>query len=310
MFQILALDGGGIRGIFSAAVLAAVEQDLGVRVVDHFDLIAGTSTGGIIALALGLGHSPQDIVDFYVSEGSNIFANPFHLRSVKRLVRAKFDGRALVDALQRIFGDRKLGDSSKRLIIPSYNLGEDDVYLFRTAHHARLRRDYRVPAWMVAQATTAAPTYFPAARCVDQLRLVDGGVFANNPSLIAYIEAVATLGTEPDEIRVLNLGTCDSLEHRGGSLDRGGLFQWGTAGVEVVLRGQSISAAKHLRLLIGDDDLLRIDSPVPAGIFHLDGYKRTSDLVAKAAHHSRVHMPRIEKAFLNHQAPTFTPLYS
>lgn len=190
MFQILSLDGGGIQGIFSAAVLAAIEEDLNVRVIDHFDLIAGTSTGGIIAIGLGLGLSPRQIVDFYLKEGASIFANPFGRASVRRFFRSKFDNGPLIEALQRHFGDKRFGQSTKRLVIPSYNLGEDDVYIFRTAHHPRLRRDFKVPAWKVAQATSAAPTFFPIAQNVDELRLIDGGVWANNPTMVAYIEAV------------------------------------------------------------------------------------------------------------------------
>lgn len=72
-FQILSLDGGGIKGLFSAAVLAKIEEDLGVTVADHFDLITGTSTGGIIALGLGIGLHPREIVHFYVSQGPAIF---------------------------------------------------------------------------------------------------------------------------------------------------------------------------------------------------------------------------------------------
>ena len=82
--------------------------------------------------------------------------------------------------------------------MPSYNVGDDDVYIFRTPHAERLRRDYRVPAWKVALATSAAPTYFPACREVDQLRLIDGGVWANNPAMVGIIEAVGTLGVALD----------------------------------------------------------------------------------------------------------------
>jgi len=91
-FQILSLDGGGIRGVFSAAILAAIEEDLNVHLVDHFDLIAGTSTGGIIALALGLGLRPADILAFYIEHGPRIFSNPLGLRSAlwkEPLPRAK-----------------------------------------------------------------------------------------------------------------------------------------------------------------------------------------------------------------------------
>ena len=263
MFQMLCLDGGGIRGVFSAAVLAAIEEDLNVCAVDHFDLIAGTSTGGIIALALGLGLTPKDILEFYLREGAAIFANFLGLGSLRRVFRAKFEDATLVAALQKYFGDKRFGESSKRLVIPSYNLGEDDVYIFRTAHHARLRRDFKVQAWKVAQATSAAPTYFPACQSIDHLRLVDGGVWANNPSMVAYIEAVGTLDVPSDEIRILNLGTCDFINARSSSLNNGGLWQWRNSALDVVLRGQSASVAKHVRFLIGDENLLRVDPPVP-----------------------------------------------
>ena len=128
---------------FRAAVLAAFEEDLGTTVIDHFDLIAGTSTGGIITLALGLGFRPQEIVEFYLNEGALIFRNSLGLASIRRLFRNKFGDAILSAVLQKYFGDRRFGDSSKRLVIPSYNVGEDDVYIFRTAHHARLRRDSR-----------------------------------------------------------------------------------------------------------------------------------------------------------------------
>jgi patatin-like phospholipase/acyl hydrolase len=309
VFQILTLDGGGIRGLFAAAVLAAIEDDLRIKIIDHFDLIAGTSTGGIIAIALGLGLTPREIVNFYLDEGASIFRNPMGIATVRQYFRSKFDNGPLIQALQKYFGDKTFGASSKRLVIPSYNLGEDDVYIFRTAHHVRLRRDYKVPAWKVAQATSAAPTYFPASRNVDQLRLIDGGVWANNPTMVAYIEAVGTLGISSDEIRILNIGTCDEINARSSWLDQGGFFQWRKSGVDVVLRGQSASAAKHVRFLIGDDNLFRIDPPVPAGFLSLDAFRRSSDLIGKAAHHSRVHMPQIERLFLHHQAPVFTPIY-
>jgi uncharacterized protein len=93
-FQILALDGGGIRGIFSAAILAAIEEDLKICIVDHFDLIAGTSTGGIIAIALGLGLKPREILDFYLREGAAIFANRFKAASLRHLVRRKCKRRS------------------------------------------------------------------------------------------------------------------------------------------------------------------------------------------------------------------------
>jgi patatin-like phospholipase/acyl hydrolase len=308
-FQILALDGGGIKGIFSAAVLAAVEEDLGTHIRDHFDLIAGTSTGGIIAIGLGLGFSPREILEFYLQEGGAIFANHFWTASLRRCIRPKFSSLALASALQKYFRDARFGDSQKRLVIPSYNLGEDDVYIFRTAHHERLRRDYKVAAWKVALSTSSAPTYFPVSREVDKLRLVDGGVWANNPAMVAVIEAHGTLGVPLSSLRVLSLGTCDEISDRKAQLDHGGLWQWRTAAIEVVLRGQSLGVCKHVKFLIGDSNFLRIDPAVPAGILRLDKPAHSNDLIGKAAHYSRNEMPRIRDLFANHRAAQFTPLY-
>ncbi len=153
-FQILALEGGGLKGLFAAAVLAALEKDLGQPLTDHFDLIAGTSAGGIIALGLGAGLTPRAIVEFYIEKGPVIFPDALHrLRSVRHLVQSKYGSSDLRAAVQEIFGDAMLGDSAKQLVVPAYNLDADEVYVFKTAHHEKLRRDYRVPLWEVAMAT-------------------------------------------------------------------------------------------------------------------------------------------------------------
>jgi patatin-like phospholipase/acyl hydrolase len=165
-FQILSLDGGGIKGLFSAAILAFFEEDLKLKIIDHFDLIVGTSTGGIIALALGLGISPREIVEFYVNKGPMIFPK-IKFPRVKQFLKRKYNSKNLEKALIDCFGDKHLADSKKRLVIPSYNISNDDVYLFKTSHHERLRRDYKVPVWKVAMATSAAPTFFSSFREMD-----------------------------------------------------------------------------------------------------------------------------------------------
>ncbi|MRS05906.1 patatin, partial [bacterium] len=131
-FQILSLDGGGIKGLFSAAVLAAIEEDLRLNIVDHFDLIAGTSTGGIIAIGIGLGMSPREIVEFYLREGPKIFPRWLGTKRFQHWAYRKFSSEPLITALQSCFSGKRFGDSKKRLVIPAYNLGEDDVYIFRT----------------------------------------------------------------------------------------------------------------------------------------------------------------------------------
>lgn len=307
-FQILSLDGGGIKGLFSAAVLAFLEDDLNVRVTDHFDLITGTSTGGIIALGLGMGMRPREIVQFYVEHGGAIFKQ-HGLSKIKHLVRSKFDAGSLERELKNLFGDRLLGSCSKRLVIPSYNIGEDDVYLFKTPHHKRFRRDYKVPLWKVAMATSAAPTYFPSFQGLDHIRLVDGGVWANNPTMVAAIEAVSVLDVPLSEIQVLSLGTTNVIKGRSKKLDQGGLWQWRKDAVDVVMRGQSIGVITQTKHLLGKEKVVRLDPSVPDDLFELDKLSEKG-LLSKAAHESRSFSPIFSAMFAAHIAAEFKPAFS
>lgn len=308
-FQILSLDGGGIKGLFSAAVLAHVEEDLNITITDHFDLIVGTSTGGIIALGLGLGLRPKQVVDFYAEKGAAIFRNRLGLRRATHWFFRKYPQTSLRDALRSpdVFGDKKLGDSKKRLVIPSYNLGEDDVYLFKTPHHERLRRDWQVPAWKVALATSAAPTYFPLCCHVDRIRYVDGGIWANNPTMVGITEAVGVLGVGLDEIAVLNLGTSDSVTYRPGRLNWAGKLLWAKPAPHLIMRAQSLGTYTQSAHLIGENNVVRLDPKVPDGLFDLDKAGRTKELMAKASHESRKLAPVFEERFLRHKAPPYSP---
>ena len=311
-FQILSLDGGGIKGLFSAAVLARVEEDLNINITDYFDLIVGTSTGGIIALGLGLGLRPKRIVDFYAEKGPEIFRNWFGIRGATHWLFRKYPQTALRDALRApdVFGDQTLGDSEKRLVIPSYNLGEDDVYLFKTPHHERLKRDWRVPAWKVALATSAAPTYFPLCRHVDHIRHVDGGIWANNPTMVGIVEATSVLGISLNEIAVLNLGTSDSVVYRPGRLNWAGKLLWARPAVDLIMRAQSLGVYTQSVHLIGKNNVVRLDPKVPDGPFDLDKTKRTKELMAKASHESRILAPSLEEQFLQHRALPYYPCHS
>jgi patatin-like phospholipase/acyl hydrolase len=292
-FQILSLDGGGIRGLFSAAVLAAMEEDLGGRVVDRFDLIAGTSTGGIIAIGLGLGLRPSEIVDFYLRWGGRIFHDRSRLRMGLHWLARKYPARHLELALRETLGERLFGESEKRLVVVSYNLGDDDVYLFRTPHAERLRRDYRVPAWKVG----------------DQLRLIDGGIWANNPAMVAVVEAVGTLHVPLESINVLSIGTYDAVTRRPSYLNRGGKLLWASKAAEVLLRATSIGVTNQVRFLVGPDRLLRVDPKVPECDTALDRPRDREALFTRARHHSRVFMPEIASKFSQHVAAPYTPLY-
>ncbi|WP_432098429.1 CBASS cGAMP-activated phospholipase [Streptomyces sp. WAC 04229] len=306
-FQILALDGGGFRGMFSAAVLTRLEEDLGTRIVDHFDLIAGTSTGGIIALGLGLGLSPREILTFYTGHGPRIFRDRSRMRGIRHMVRAKYGAEPLKAALTEVFGDRTFGESSKRLVITSYNVAADDVYLFRTPHLPTLKRDWREKAVNVALATSAAPTYLPGMP-LDGARLIDGGVWANNPTMVALTEAVGPLSVPLKAIRVFSLGTTIDVRSRHRRLDRGGMLPWARDAVEVLMRAQSESAAKQVKHFVGKANVLRLNPTVPTGAVALDKVD-TETLYGLAGHVSRDASPTVHRMFCDHRAPVFAPFY-
>ncbi|MFF9058767.1 CBASS cGAMP-activated phospholipase [Streptomyces sp. NPDC014882] len=306
-FQILALNGGGFRGMFSAAVLTRLEEDLGTRIVDHFDLIAGTSTGGIIALGLGLGLSPREILTFYTEHGPRIFRDRSRMRGIRHLVRAKYGSEPLKAALTEVFGDRTFGESTKRLVITSYNVAADDVYLFRTPHLPTLKRDWREKAVNVALATSAAPTYLPGMP-LDGARLIDGGVWANNPTMVALTEAVGPLSVPLKAIRVFSLGTTIDVRSRHRRLDRGGMLPWARDAVEVLMRAQSESAAKQVKHFVGNANVLRLNPTVPTGAVALDKVD-TETLYGLAGHVSRDASPTVHRMFCDHRAPVFAPFY-
>jgi len=310
-FQVLAIDGGGVRGIFAAALLAGLEEDLGRPIVEMFDLVVGTSTGGIIALGLGAGLSPAQIVDFYVTQQDSIFGNAIGWRKVRQLFVAKYRPGPLEAALRGVFGDMLLGESRVPLVVPSYNLGENDVYLLKTPHHERLRRDHKVPMWQAAMATTAAPTFFPAFRLPNShIRLVDGGVWANNPAMVGVTEAVSMFGLPLDQVRVLSVGTTTSTLTRRSRLDNAGLLRWIRSPnvVELLLNGQSTGAFTQVQHLVGVDNACRLNPPAPDELVALDACD-ARDLIAKAAHHSRIFCPEFDAVFGAHVPDPYVPFH-
>jgi patatin-like phospholipase/acyl hydrolase len=193
-----------------------------------------------------------------------------------------------------------------RLAIPAYDLTNDDVYLFRTPHADFLRRDHREQMIDVALATTAAPTYLPAHR-LRGLRLIDGGMWANNPVLIGIVEAVRVFGKPLSDIAVLSIGTTTEVAIRRHALDRGGLLAWANTAIPVVLRGQSVSARNFAHHILAEDALLRIDPLVPERALRLDGVT-PHELRGRAEHVSRHVSTKVLEMFGRHIARPYVPL--
>lgn len=214
-FQILALSGGGYRGLFTSAILTKLEEQAGRPLHECFDLIAGTSIGGIIALGLGLGKSASSIEKMFRDHGEAIFPKGerpkwFWKRwqyFLHEVARPKYDGTVLRAKIEEVLGkDSRLGDARTRILIPSINMTKGSMQIFKTAHNPKLFNDYKLSAVDIAMATSAAPLYFPMAQ-VGNGNFVDGGIVANAPDLCAVHEAVNFIGQKIDDISVLSIGT-------------------------------------------------------------------------------------------------------
>jgi len=286
-FRILAIDGGGIRGIVPGQILANLEAYLqrlhgqpGLRLADCFDLIAGTSTGGILSCIYLLPDpktgrpqfSAQQAVDLYLNYGDDIFSVPLFKKvsSLGGLTDEKYPAAVLEKTLSTYFGDAKLSQLLRPCAITAYDIAEREVVIFNSRDNLsgeRPDKDFLVRD--VARATSAAPTYFEPANIHALDRsvrpLIDGGVFANNPSLCAYAEfAAAQPGSGVGDIALLALGTGGEEKHFSYSEAKDwGAVEWVRPVIEITLSGVAEAVDYQLRQLFraaaASAQYLRID---------------------------------------------------
>lgn len=245
-FKILSIDGGGIRGIYPAKFLTELEFLLDksgkptTNLNEYFDLICGTSTGGIIALGLALGMKSSEILKLYKDNAGSIFGNK--RGKIRSFFLPMHDTEDLENLLIENYskysddGDTRLGHAKTRVCIPVYNGGSGRVSILKTAHHDDLFRDYQYPAHDVALSTAAAPFYFKphsfAYRKKGETNQntvtnnYDGGMFANNPTLIGLLEAIETLNVPMEQLKILSIGT-GRKTYKEESTDKGwGISYW------------------------------------------------------------------------------------
>jgi patatin-like phospholipase/acyl hydrolase len=268
--RILSIDGGGIRGIIPAKVLAKIEDLTKKPIAELFDVIAGTSTGGILALGLtcpGTGrqpkHAARDLVDLYVNKGEEIFARSWLTEEEKILV-PKYKTFHLEQALMEYLGDARLKDAVTRVTVTSYETERRQPFFFRSVRAAKDPAEYDFFMRDVARATSAAPTFFPphkiATTSPDYFSLVDGGVFANNPGMCAYADALAEIGPSPDVIMV-SLGTGSltrPLQHD--TIKTWGELKWVQPVIEVMMDGVSNATDYHLAQILGAANYYRLQT--------------------------------------------------
>jgi len=213
--KVLSIDGGGIRGIIPAIILAELQKRLGKNLCEAFDLIAGTSTGGIIAVGIGTAankgqpYTPDELLNLYVQNGSAIFKKNF-LTTEKELLFPKYSPDGLEKVLAEFFQATEFKTALTPLLISSYDLQGQLPFFFKS-HRIASNPDYNWNVTSIARATSAAPTYFPPlhlTKGAEDYALVDGGVFVNNPSMAAFAEA-RQLYPDFTQYVIVSVGTGD-----------------------------------------------------------------------------------------------------
>lgn len=256
--RVLSIDGGGIRGIVPAVVLADLERRAGRPVAELFDLVAGTSTGGILGCGLtvpGAGGRPRysaaELIELYERDGPRVFRrSPWRrIRTAGGLLDERYPSDGLADALRDRFGDARLADALADTVVTAYELEQRRPYLFKS-----WRPGEDVLTRHAVHATSAAPTYFEPLLLEHGGRrrsLVDGGVFAANPAMCAYAEVARR---SPGRAVVLvSLGTGQltrPIRHE--EARDWGQLEWVRPLIDVIFDGASDAVDYQLRHVLGD----------------------------------------------------------
>jgi uncharacterized protein len=317
-FQVLALSGGGYRGLYAAKILADLEQEIGDHIARRFDLIAGTSIGGILALAIAMEIPAERMVKLFEQHGPEIFKRRISLWGI---ARAPYSSEPLAKLLSNdeLFGQKVLGDCLHPLIVPAINYSSGQPQLFKTPHHHSFKRDHQFRLIDVALATSAAPGYFPR-HTFNNNQYVDGGLYANAPGLLALHEANIFFGQPPESVRMMAVGTMSSKFTADPRRNRsGGTYDWGgihPANMPKRLFGLSISVQESLsdfmlRHRMGER-YLAVDEPLTDERARAVALDKTDEaarevLMGSASERSKAILGREDcQAFLRHKCPPVT----
>ena len=311
--RILSIDGGGIRGILPGMLLAEIEHQIQIatnnpaaRIADYFDMIAGTSTGGILTT---LYLSPdeqkrpkftaQQAADLYLEHGSKIFRRNLgqRVRTIDGIADEKYSARQLEKIASEFMGKTRLSELIKPCLITSYDIEHRRAHFF-TSHDATTD-EFDFYMTDVARATSAAPTYFECARITNiqgkEFALVDGGVFANNPALCAYSEArnmdfedLALSKPRAKQMIIVSIGTgSEPKEYGYKKAKKWGKIRWIQPIIDIMMSGSSETVHFHLSMLFdaadAPDQYIRIEPKIYEADKDMDNAKQSNiDALYKA----------------------------
>lgn len=289
-YHVLALSGGGYRGLYTATVLKEFEAALGSPLASRFDLLCGTSAGGLLALGLAAEIPAAELQELFELHGKRIFGRRTLLRRLfGQWLTAKHSSLGLREVLSERFAQALMGDLKHRVLIPAVNYSTGRGQFFKTPHHQKFETDHRMRLVDVALATSAAPTYFPLARN-DRGVFADGGLVGNAPGFFGLHEVRNFLGPSDADVRVLAIGTMTigATLSGGASLDRG-FFKWRSSLFDLVISAQESSVDDLLRQSLQDgyfqiDDAATPDQSKDVKALDKVSIASTTTLKNRAAH--------------------------
>lgn len=278
----------------------------------YFDMIAGASTGGIIALALAFGLPASAVHQVYIEKGGAIFPRTtargpilrrlqLAWRALNDVKRYRYDAAALDRALLDAFGEAILGQCERRLVVPAFDWNTE-VFLFKTPHHPDYKLDWPTLLTTVARATSAAPTYFRAFQGAD-CRFLDGGVWANNPIMCALVDALACYDVDRRAIEILSIGCADDEYVMTSAHETGGLWAWRKI-FSAAAQLQSQNAIGQARLLIGGDRVHRLDGRTTRPV-EMDDYESAAALLPDVAQTLFDNNRAVLEGFFGSERPPF-----
>lgn len=266
MIKILSIDGGGIRALIPALILDYIEKQTGRYTADLFDLVAGTSSGGIVALGAVYPGTPaqprytaEQLGALFIEHGTTIFQG--RLGMLRQVIDEKHPHEPLEGVLQTYFGDVTLAEALKPAIIPAYDVERACPRFFKTRH---TERDGKIPMWQVARATTAAPTFFESFRLDVDGRteaLIDGGMIANNPAMCAFTEVSHHMNDYAlherfnERVLLVSLGTGRlSQYYTHNQIKDWGALEWARPAIEITITGGVETVHYQMQEILRSDD--------------------------------------------------------
>lgn len=344
MFRILSLAGGGLRGAYAIGFLCELEENIDGSLSDYFDLITGTSTGGITAAALSYGISAKDMRVFYEKNGSEIFrprpkkkistlsqclyplarklVNWKMSQNLDHFFRSRYCSNMLEESMREGFGDDSMASVRKcRLLIPAVNLTDGITCVFRTPHLPvdRVEYDWKISDIIVS--TTAAPTYFPHKTMPDGKSYVDGGLWANDPGLVAMAETARILRCEDGscsnrshgeafdsgQIQMLSLGTGQNSHSLSPPGADAGVLYWAKRVVEVMSLLQVQGAQFPLKVALGDR-YHHYDFKIKNKEWSLDNVEMIDELFELGREDGKKHYESLKDTFFSKKTTPYKPV--